>query len=181
MPGSHVLDVDREGPDGSPFGQVRAWGARGFEGILRGLRDPSSPLVLSQFISAGTAFLINIIASRALAPSGRGELALLLQIAYLSSLVMMFGTDRSLLAVYPGAAVRDVARTLSVSRNTVLTAYEEVVSRGLVRSRRGAGMYVLAPVGLSGFNLKAIMREAQYPSRTIALRDQDGNPLCIIY
>ena len=112
MPGSHVLDVDREGPDGSPFGQVRAWGARGFEGILRGLRDPTSPLVLSQFISAGTAFLINIIASRALAPSGRGELALLLQIAYLSSLVMMFGTDRSLLAVYPGAAVRDVTRAI---------------------------------------------------------------------
>jgi hypothetical protein len=42
-------------------------------------------------------------------------------------------------------------------------------------------MYVLVPVGLSGFNLKAIMREAQHPSRTIALRDQDGNPLCITY
>ena len=42
-------------------------------------------------------------------------------------------------------------------------------------------MYVLVPVDLSGFNLKAIMREAQYPSRTIALRDQDGNPLCITY
>ena len=78
-------------------------------------------------------------------------------------------------------STRSLARTLSVSRNTVLTAYEELVSRGLLRSRRGAGMYVSAPVGLSGFNLKAIMREAQYPSRTIALRDQDGNPLCITY
>jgi GntR family transcriptional regulator/MocR family aminotransferase len=78
-------------------------------------------------------------------------------------------------------STRSLARTLRVSRNTVLTAYEELVSRGLLRSRRGAGMYVSAPVGLSGFNLKAIMREAQYPSRTIALRDQDGNPLCITY
>jgi hypothetical protein len=42
-------------------------------------------------------------------------------------------------------------------------------------------MYVLAPVSLSGFNLKAVMREAHYPSRTIALLDQDGNPLCITY
>jgi hypothetical protein len=42
-------------------------------------------------------------------------------------------------------------------------------------------MYVWVPVGLSGFNLKAVMREAQYPSRTIALRDQDGNPLRIAY
>jgi DNA-binding transcriptional regulator YhcF (GntR family) len=51
-----------------------------------------------------------------------------------------------------------LARTLGVSRNTVLTAYEELVSRGLLRSRRGAGMYVSVPVGLSGFNLKAIVR-----------------------
>ena len=78
-------------------------------------------------------------------------------------------------------STRSLARTLSVSRNTVLAADEELVSRGWLRSRRGAGMYVMAPVGLSGFNLKAIMREAQYPSRTIGLRDQDGNPLCIIY
>ena len=42
-------------------------------------------------------------------------------------------------------------------------------------------MYVFVPVGLSEFNLKAVMREAQYPSRTIALRDQDGNRLCITY
>lgn len=107
---NHVLDVDRDTPDGSPFGQVRAWRARGFEGIVKGLRDPTSPLVLSQFVTAGGAFVANILASRALEPSGRGELALLLQIAYLSSLVMMLGTDRSVLAVYPGAPPRVVTR-----------------------------------------------------------------------
>jgi hypothetical protein len=42
-------------------------------------------------------------------------------------------------------------------------------------------MYVWMPVGFSGFNLKAVMREAQYPSRTIAFRDQDENPLSITY
>jgi DNA-binding GntR family transcriptional regulator len=78
-------------------------------------------------------------------------------------------------------STRSLARTLGVSRNTVLTAYEELVSRGLLRSRRGAGMYVLVPVDFSGFNLEAVMRDAQYPSRTIAFRDQDENPLSIIY
>jgi DNA-binding transcriptional regulator YhcF (GntR family) len=78
-------------------------------------------------------------------------------------------------------STRSLSRTLGVSRNTVLTAYEELVSRGLLRSRRGAGMYVFVPAGLSEINLKTILREAQYPSRTIVLGDQDGNPLCITY
>jgi GntR family transcriptional regulator/MocR family aminotransferase len=76
-------------------------------------------------------------------------------------------------------STRSLARTLGVSRNTVITAYEELVTRGLIRSRPGAGMYVFVPVGPSDFKLKAVMREAQYPSRTIALQDPDGNPLCV--
>jgi DNA-binding transcriptional regulator YhcF (GntR family) len=79
------------------------------------------------------------------------------------------------------ASTRSLARTLGVSRNTVLTAYEELAARGLVRSRRGAGMYVLVPAAVSGFDVRSIMRDAQYPSRTIALRDQDGNPLYLSY
>jgi GntR family transcriptional regulator/MocR family aminotransferase len=78
-------------------------------------------------------------------------------------------------------STRSLARTLGVSRNTVLTAYEELVARGFIRSRRGAGMYVFVPAAVSGFDVRAVMCEAQYPSRTIALRDQDGNPLYISY
>ena len=37
------------------------------------------------------------------------------------------------------------------------------------------------PATFSGFDLTAVMHEAQYPARTIALRDQDGNPLYISY
>jgi GntR family transcriptional regulator / MocR family aminotransferase len=76
-------------------------------------------------------------------------------------------------------STRSLARTLGVSRNTVLTAYEELAARGFVRSRRGAGMYVFVPMPVSGFDPKSVMRAAQYPSRTIALEDPDGNSLYI--
>jgi len=78
-------------------------------------------------------------------------------------------------------STRSLARTLGVSRNTVLTAYEELAARGLVRSRPGAGMYVFVPATPSGFDLRSVMREAHYPSHTMAFRDEDGNPLSISY
>jgi GntR family transcriptional regulator / MocR family aminotransferase len=78
-------------------------------------------------------------------------------------------------------STRALARTLGVSRNTVIAAYEELLARGFVRTRRGAGIYAHAPTVVSGFSMKAVMRAAQFPSRTISLRDQDGNPLYISY
>jgi len=78
-------------------------------------------------------------------------------------------------------STRSLARSLGVSRNTVLTAYEELAARGFVRSRRAAGMYAFVPAIVRGFDLRSVMRDAQYPSRTIAIRDEDGNPLNISY
>jgi GntR family transcriptional regulator/MocR family aminotransferase len=78
-------------------------------------------------------------------------------------------------------STRSLARRLGVSRNTVLAAYEELTARGLLRSRRGAGIYVDGAVGDHGFDPRRIMREAQYPARSIAIRDQDGNPLYLAY
>jgi DNA-binding transcriptional regulator YhcF (GntR family) len=86
--------------------------------------------------------------------------------------------------VAPGTCLpstRSLARILNVSRNTVLVAYEELVARGVVRSRRGAGMYVFAPTTVSGFSLTAVMRDAQYPSCTIVMHDLDGNPITVTY
>ena len=76
-------------------------------------------------------------------------------------------------------STRALARTLGVSRNTVLAAYDELTARGLIRSRRGSGMYISAPV--LGFDLKCIMRDAQYPSRTVVIQDPDGNAISIVY
>ena len=78
-------------------------------------------------------------------------------------------------------STRSLARTLDVSRDTVLTAYDELAARGYVRSRPGVGMYVFVSMPASGFDPRSVMRDAQYPLRTIALEDQDRNPLFISY
>jgi DNA-binding GntR family transcriptional regulator len=76
---------------------------------------------------------------------------------------------------------RALARRLHVSRNTVLAAFDELKARGLLRGRRGACMHVVAPSGRLGLNVRRVMREAQYPSRTLAVQDQDGNTILITY
>ena len=78
-------------------------------------------------------------------------------------------------------STRSLARTLGVSRNTVLSAYEELGARGFVRSRPGAAMFVSVPAAVQIPDLRGVMREAQYPSRTLGIRDQDGNRLYISY
>jgi GntR family transcriptional regulator/MocR family aminotransferase len=57
-------------------------------------------------------------------------------------------------------STHSLARTLGVSRNTVLTAYDELAARGFVRGRRGAGMYVFVPTTVTGFDLRSVMRDA---------------------
>lgn len=68
-------------------------------------------LLICQLVAAGAAFVVNILAARALAPSGRGELALMLQLAYMCSLGLLLGCDRSVVAVYSGRPARLVARS----------------------------------------------------------------------
>jgi DNA-binding GntR family transcriptional regulator len=63
----------------------------------------------------------------------------------------------------------------------VLTAYDELAARGFVRGRRGAGMYVFVPTTVAGFDLRSVMRDAQYPSQTIVIHDPDGNPITVAY
>lgn len=84
-------------------------GARLGTAARRVAREASAPLLAAQLIGAGSAFVANLLAARVLEPSGRGELALLLQIAYFGTLGIVLGTDRSVVALYPGAAPRVVA------------------------------------------------------------------------
>jgi GntR family transcriptional regulator/MocR family aminotransferase len=80
-------------------------------------------------------------------------------------------------------STRMLARMLGVSRNTILTAYEELAAEGLIEGRPGSGMIIAAkPAGaMSLFDPARALSEAQYPSRTIAFEDPDGSPLYLRY
>jgi DNA-binding FadR family transcriptional regulator len=83
-------------------------------------------------------------------------------------------------------STRALARTLGVSRNTVLNAYEALVADALLAARKGSGTHVsmpsdkirsLATPMRRPFNLWAALREARFPASSACLRDPDGNPL----
>jgi DNA-binding GntR family transcriptional regulator len=75
---------------------------------------------------------------------------------------------------------RTMARLLGVSRNTVLSAFEDLAADDLLRGERGAGMQVQngSPVPeVTWFGLRRVIRAAGYPARVVALADPDGNPI----
>ncbi len=77
-------------------------------------------------------------------------------------------------------STRLLSRLLRVSRNTVLTAYDELAAGGLIVGRRGSGMRVNAPASSSGgilSGLRKVIDSAHYPTRTVLFEDPDGNEL----
>lgn len=75
---------------------------------------------------------------------------------------------------------RMLAKLLGVSRNTVLTAYDELAAAGLIRGRRGAATIVgRRSAGLP--DVLRLLRDAQYPSRTLTITDPDGAELYLNY
>lgn len=79
-------------------------------------------------------------------------------------------------------ATRTLASLLGISRNTVLAAYDELVARGLIEARRGSGTRVpSAARSRWGFGPLPMLRDAQYPARTLPVVDMDGASLYITY
>ena len=82
---------------------------------------------------------------------------------------------------YAGArlpSTRTFSRLLGVSRNTVMTAYDGLVADGLIEGRRGAGMIVAAESrGVPALDPRRVLKDAQYPARTLHIVDPDGTPL----
>ena len=83
-------------------------------------------------------------------------------------------------------STRALARTLGVSRNTVLNAYEALVADALLEARKGSGTHVSTPSNKirplatpmpRPFDLWAALREARFPAISACLHDPDGNPL----
>lgn len=86
--------------------------------IRKILREPSVQLLASQILTGGVAMAANILMVRSLTPSDRGEVALMLQVVYLATQLLLLGTERSFVASYhnvsPAPAVRAYARLLAV-------------------------------------------------------------------
>jgi GntR family transcriptional regulator / MocR family aminotransferase len=76
---------------------------------------------------------------------------------------------------------RTLARLLGVSRNTVLTAYDELAADGFIQGRRGASMLVAARGTVRAPDLRRLLRDAQYPARTLSIADADGNVIDLSY
>ena len=78
---------------------------------------------------------------------------------------------------------RVMARLLGVSRNTVMTAYDDLVAEGLIQGRRGAGMHVTARgfAGVGAVNVRRLMRQAQFPVRTLRVVDPDGSDVYLSF
>jgi DNA-binding transcriptional regulator YhcF (GntR family) len=72
---------------------------------------------------------------------------------------------------------RMLAGLLGVSRNTVLTAYDELAAGGLISGRRGAAMFVTPQPTVGPPDVRRLLRDAQYPARTIEISDPDGSPI----
>jgi O-antigen/teichoic acid export membrane protein len=93
--------------------------------LLGRLREPYIQLLATQLLAGGVALVANVLMARALSPTGRGDVALMLQIAYLAAQVLLLGTERSFTAechgASPGAAVRAYARILVVPCSLGLT------------------------------------------------------------
>src|ERR1700686_4527901 len=82
---------------------------------------------------------------------------------------------------------RVLARHLPASRNTLLQAFERLVSEGYLIGRVGSGTRVARPqprtylselprpASTKNKSFRQIVRESFYPASTACLRDSDGN------
>jgi O-antigen/teichoic acid export membrane protein len=87
--------------------------------FVRGqLRESYVQLLASQVLTGAVALAANILMVRSMTPTHRGEVALLLQVVYLATQVMLLGTERSFVAGYhnvaPGPAVRAYGKLLLI-------------------------------------------------------------------
>ena len=80
-------------------------------------------------------------------------------------------------------STRVLAPLLGISRNTVLAAYDELAASGLIESRRGSGTRVPRQARASASPLAPlqVLRDAQYPARTIGIVDVDGGSIYLTY
>ena len=74
---------------------------------------------------------------------------------------------------------RLMAKLLTVSRGTVVDAYEALMEKGMIVASAGSGVRVApaSPAVPNFSNLKKAAAAAHYPARVLLLNDQDGTRL----
>lgn len=77
-------------------------------------------------------------------------------------------------------STRWLARRWRVSRNTILTAYEDLAAEGLIAGRTGSGTRVGGARAIPRLpDPRAILRESHYPGGAMPFRDPEGNLLYV--
>ena len=111
-------------------------------------------LVGAQLVVGAASLAINALAARTMGPSGRGSLALLLQITYLTNMIAMAGTDRSYPATvrHQPTARRAAADTL---RLVVPSATVGLVATAPIVHAIGGGAPNGALLAVAGFTVTA--------------------------
>ncbi|GAA2713629.1 lipopolysaccharide biosynthesis protein [Actinoplanes palleronii] len=130
------------------------------------LSEPYVQLLASQVLTGAVALAANILMVRSLSPAHRGEVALLLQVVYLATQVLLLGTERSFVAGYhqvaPGPAVRAYARLLLVPSAVGLTG--AVIFAVAVPHRHNPGPVIIAMLAWY-----TVIEAAALASRSVAI------------
>ncbi|MEU7170226.1 polysaccharide biosynthesis C-terminal domain-containing protein [Micromonospora tulbaghiae] len=121
-------------------------------------------LLAPQMAAACASLAVNVLAARTLGPSGRGHVALLLQVGYLTNMLAQAGTDRAYpVHAPPGrpprAALADTARLVAPTGVLVVAAAVPVVAAA------GGGS---TPVSVVAFLVAAAAMIAGGAARTAA-------------
>ena len=81
----------------------------------------------------------------------------------------------------PGAALpstRALATELDISRNTVITAYDELAAEGRIAGRTGSATRVAAgSLAPQMPDWRVVVRLSQYPAASVRFLDCEGNQL----
>ncbi|GLX99762.1 NAD(P)H-quinone oxidoreductase [Actinoplanes sp. NBRC 101535] len=128
--------------------------------------EPSVQLLASQVLTGGVATAANILMVRSLTPTHRGEVALMLQVVYLVTQVLLLGTERSFVASYhnvaPAPAVRAYAKLLLIPAGVALSG--AVVYAVIAPARISPGPVIIAMLAWY-----ALIEAAALATRSIAI------------
>jgi O-antigen/teichoic acid export membrane protein len=110
-------------------------------------RETHVQLLASQVLNGVVALAANILMARALSPTGRGEVALILQVVYLATQVLLLGTERSFMAEYhgiaPAAGIRAYARLLVIPGIVTVVGAAAFATAAPARFNPGPAIVVL--------------------------------------